>query len=117
MTAAEHIERQIAVIVVVAVEEAPFLVAAWRGMDADCHRARGIVAIRLPETKPWRVLGAAGLAVELALQGSPSHLAARVMLLTFRPFRLGHKVQIVGSTGTVRELSPFWTELMTEDKV
>jgi small conductance mechanosensitive channel len=39
------------------------------------------------------------------------------MLLIFRPFRVGHKVQIGGNTGTVRELSLFWTELVVDDKV
>jgi len=63
------------------------------------------------------VLGAAGLAVGLALQGTLSNLAAGVMLLIFRPFRIGHKVQVGGITGTVTELSLFWTELVTDDKV
>jgi small conductance mechanosensitive channel len=63
------------------------------------------------------VLGAAGLAVGLALQGTLSHLAAGVMLLIFRPFRIGHNVQVGGSSGTVKELSLFWTELVTDDKV
>jgi small conductance mechanosensitive channel len=63
------------------------------------------------------VLGAAGLAVGLALQGTLSNLAAGVMLLIFRPFRIGHKVQIGGNIGTVNELSLFWTELVSDDKV
>lgn len=63
------------------------------------------------------VLGAAGLAVGLALQGTLSNLAAGVMLLIFRPFRIGHKVQIGGSIGMVKELTLFWTELVTDDKV
>jgi len=64
------------------------------------------------------ILGAASLAVGLALQGTLSNLAAGVMLLIFRPFRIGHKVQIGGSsTGIVKELSLFWTELVTDDKV
>lgn len=63
------------------------------------------------------VLGAAGLAVGLALQGTLSNLTAGIMLLIFRPFRVGHKVQIGGSLGTVKELTLFWTELVTDDKV
>ena len=64
------------------------------------------------------ILGAASLAVGLALQGTLSNLAAGVMLLIFRPFRIGHKVQIgAGSVGTVKELTLFWTELITDDKV
>jgi small conductance mechanosensitive channel len=63
------------------------------------------------------VIGAAGLAVGLALQGTLSNLAAGIMLLICRPFRVDHKVQIGNSIGTVRELSLFWTELLTDDKV
>jgi small conductance mechanosensitive channel len=63
------------------------------------------------------VIGAAGLAVGLALQGILSNLAAGIMLLIFRPFRVGHKVQVGGNTGIVRELTLFWTELVTDDKV
>lgn len=62
------------------------------------------------------VLGAASLAVGLALQGTLSNLAAGVMLLIFRPFRIGHKVQIGGNLGTVQDLTLFWTELVTDDK-
>ena len=46
------------------------------------------------------ILGAASLAVGLALQGTLSNLAAGIMLLIFRPFRIGHKVQI--GAGNVR---------------
>jgi small conductance mechanosensitive channel len=63
------------------------------------------------------VLGAAGLAVGLALQGTLSHLAAGVMLLIFRPFGIGHHVLVGGVDGTVRELSLFWTEVVTGDNV
>jgi small conductance mechanosensitive channel len=63
------------------------------------------------------VIGAASLAIGLALQGTLSHLAAGVMLLIFRPFRLGQHVQVGGTDGTVKELSLFWTELVTGDNV
>lgn len=63
------------------------------------------------------VLGAASLAVGLALQGTLSNLAAGIMLLIFRPFRIGHKVQVAAGLGIVRELTLFWTELVTDDQV
>ena len=63
------------------------------------------------------VIGAASLAVGLALQGTLSNLAAGIMLLIFRPFRVGHKVQTGSSVGVVKELSLFWTELVTDDNV
>lgn len=63
------------------------------------------------------VVGAASLAIGLALQGTLSHLAAGVMLLIFRPFRIGQHVQVAGTEGTVKELSLFWTEVVTADNV
>lgn len=63
------------------------------------------------------VLGAAGLAIGLALQGTLSNVAAGVMLLIFRPFRAGHYVEVGGIAGTVKELTLFTTELATADNV
>jgi small conductance mechanosensitive channel len=63
------------------------------------------------------VIGAASLAIGLALQGTLSNLAAGVMLLIFRPFRLAHHVQVGGNDGTVKELTLFWTEVITADNV
>lgn len=63
------------------------------------------------------VLGAAGLAIGLALQGTLSHLAAGVMLLIFRPFKVGDYVDAGGIAGTVKSLSLFHTELATPDNV
>jgi len=60
------------------------------------------------------VIGAASLAIGLALQGTLSNLAAGVMLLIFRPFRIGHSVTIGGNTGTVHALTLFWTEIVTD---
>lgn len=63
------------------------------------------------------VLGAAGLAVGLALQGTLSNVAAGVMLLLFRPFRVGHAVEVGGIAGTVKELTLFTTEVVAGDNV
>lgn len=61
------------------------------------------------------VLGAAGLAVGLAMQGTLSSAAAGVMLLVFRPFKLGDYVEVSGQSGTVHSLNLFVTELTTPD--
>lgn len=53
------------------------------------------------------VLGAASLAVGLALQGTLSNLAAGVMLLLFRPFRVGDAVEVAGRAGSVKGLTLF----------
>lgn len=63
------------------------------------------------------VLGAAGLAIGLALQGVLSNVASGLMLLLFRPFKPGQFVDIGGKAGTVRELALFTTELDTPDNV
>lgn len=63
------------------------------------------------------VLGAAGLAVGLALQGTLSNLAAGVMLLVFRPFRIGDFVDAGGQSGTVKMLGLLTTELDTPQNV
>ncbi len=63
------------------------------------------------------ILGAAGLAVGLALQGALSNVAAGVMLLIFRPFRTGQYVEAGGIAGTVAEMGLFTTEMDTPDNV
>ena len=63
------------------------------------------------------VLGAAGLAVGLALQGTLSNFAAGVMLLIFRPIRVGDFVEVAGQAGTVTEISIFSTLLDTGDNI
>jgi small conductance mechanosensitive channel len=61
------------------------------------------------------VLGAAGLAIGLALQGTLSNVAAGVMLLLLRPFRIGENIQAAGRSGTVREIGLFTTILIADD--
>ncbi len=63
------------------------------------------------------VLGAAGFAVGFALQGSLSNFAAGVMLLLFRPFRVGDVIDAAGVLGKVVELRMFTTVLLTPDNI
>ncbi len=63
------------------------------------------------------VFGAAGLAVGLALQGTLSNVAAGVMLLIFRPFKIGDYVEAAGLAGTVKAVTLFSTELASPDNV
>ncbi|MGH1455981.1 MAG: mechanosensitive ion channel family protein [Alphaproteobacteria bacterium] len=63
------------------------------------------------------VLGAAGLAIGLALQGTLSNVAAGVMLLILRPFNVGDTITSGGVTGTVKSLSLFATEMATPDNI
>lgn len=61
------------------------------------------------------VLGAAGLAVGLALKDSLSNFAAGVMLVIFRPFKVGDYINAGGAAGTVDEIALFKTLLRTPD--
>lgn len=61
------------------------------------------------------VLGAAGLAVGLALQGSLSNLAGGVIILLLKPFKVGEVIDALGFAGTVKEIQIFHTVLFTFD--
>lgn len=61
------------------------------------------------------VLGAAGLAIGFALQGSLSNFAAGVLLIFFRPFRAGDQVDVAGTNAVVVEVQIFSTVLRTPD--
>ena len=59
------------------------------------------------------VVGAAGLAIGLALQGSLSNFAGGVLIITLKPFRIGDFIEAQGVSGTVKETSLFYTKLNT----
>jgi len=61
------------------------------------------------------ILGAAGLAIGLALQGSLSNFSAGVMLIIFQTFRVGDLIEAAGVTGIVQEIQIFNTVLMSAD--
>jgi small conductance mechanosensitive channel len=61
------------------------------------------------------ILGAAGLAVGLALKDSLSNFASGVMIILFRPFRVDDLVEIAGKTGVVEEIGIFSTRMKTTD--
>ena len=63
------------------------------------------------------VMGAAGLAIGLALQGTLSNVAAGVMILIFRPFKIGDYVEAGGQAGTIQAVTLFITEMVTPDNV
>lgn len=63
------------------------------------------------------ILGAAGLAVGLALQGTLSNIAAGMMLLILRPFKVGDAVNIGGTFGVVDEIGLFITDMHSFDNI
>lgn len=63
------------------------------------------------------VIGAAGLAIGLALQGTLSNVAAGVMIIFFRPIKLGDFVEVNGKMGTVKDITLNYTELASTGNV
>jgi len=61
------------------------------------------------------ILGAAGLAIGLALQGTLSNIGAAVLIIIFRPFKIGDFIEAGGATGTVDEISMFSTTISPLD--
>ncbi|MBZ9736512.1 mechanosensitive ion channel [Mesorhizobium sp. CA15] len=62
-------------------------------------------------------IGAAGLAIGLALQGTLQNIAAGIMLLALRPFRIGEYVEVGAIAGTIEEIGLFATKLRSVDGV
>ena len=60
------------------------------------------------------IIGAMGIAIGLALQGSLSNLAAGVLILFFRPFSVGNWIEVKGFIGKVKEIQIFHTVIITE---
>ncbi len=85
----------------------------WGVMIVAIVMAMGTFGIKT--TSFAAILGAAGLAIGLAMQGTLSHFAAGVMLLIFRPFKVGDTVEIGGKRGKVDEIDIFFTILDTPD--
>jgi small conductance mechanosensitive channel len=74
-----------------------------------------VSAFGITATSFAAVLGAAGIALGLAFQGTLSNFAAGLMLLIFRPFKVGDTIEIGGHSGTVKALELFSTVLATGD--
>lgn len=74
-----------------------------------------LITAGVPSAPLVAALGASGLAIGLALQGSLSNLAWGVLLIVFRPFRAGDFVQAGGVEGTVETVSLMYTQLVLPD--
>ncbi len=69
----------------------------------------------IPATSFITILASCGVAIGLALQGSLSNFAGGLMILFFKPFKIGDFIEASGETGTVAEISVVYTELLTPD--
>ena len=74
-----------------------------------------LAQVGIQTTSLIALLGAAGLAVGLALQGSLSNFASGVLLVSFRPCKVGDYIEAAGIAGTVEDISIFSTVLVTPD--
>ncbi len=72
-------------------------------------------AVGIPTASLAVIFGAAGLAIGLALQGSLSNFAGGVMILLFKPFKVGDLITAQGHTGNVTAINIFVTTLLTPD--
>ena len=71
--------------------------------------------VGIPVTSALTILGAAGLAIGLALQGSLSNFAGGVLILAFKPFRIGDVIEAQNVLGTVQKIDILHTRLNTPD--
>lgn len=74
-----------------------------------------VAVMGIPMASIVAVLAAGGLAIGMALQGSLSNFAGGVMLMVFRPFRVGDYIETQAVQGSVREVTIFYTKLTTVD--
>jgi len=74
-----------------------------------------VAKVGIQTTSFIALLGAAGLAIGLALQGSLANFAAGVLMLVFRPFKAGDYVECAGTAGVVEDVQIFNTRLRTPD--
>lgn len=76
-----------------------------------------VATVGVPTASIIAVLGSCGLVIGLALQGSLANLAGGIMLLIFRPFKVGDYITDGSNEGTVKEMNMFYTTIATADNL
>ncbi len=74
-----------------------------------------LMILGVPATSFVAVLTTCAAAIGLALQGSLSNFAGGIMILLFKPFKVGDYIEVAGESGTVSEISVVYTEILTVD--
>ena len=92
-----------------------FLASAVKVVGYAVVIMMAVTAVGVPTASILAVLGSCGLAVGLALQGSLSNLAGGIMMVIFKPFKVGDFVEAAGVSGVVKEITLFYTVLNTPD--
>ncbi|MCB1641973.1 MAG: mechanosensitive ion channel [Xanthomonadales bacterium] len=94
---------------------ADFLRTLTRSVFSVLAVVAALDGVGVPAASLLAVLGAAGLAIGLALKDSLGNLAAGVMIILLKPFRHGHVIELSGLTGTVEQIRLMHTVLSTAD--
>lgn len=92
-----------------------FVDSALKGVLFALLLVAALTYAGVPSASMVAVLGAAGLAIALSLQGSLSNLASGVLLSIFRPFGIGDVVEINGQVGIVADMQILFTKMHTPD--
>lgn len=92
-----------------------FAASAIQGMLYVLLVIAVISVLGVPMASVITVLASAGVAVGLALQGALSNLAGGIMLMIFRPFRVGDYVEACGAAGVIQEITMFYTVFLSLD--
>ncbi len=92
-----------------------FLTSVLRGLLMAVVVIAALERLGVQTTAAVAILGAAGLAVGFALQGSLGNFASGVMIIIFRPYKIGDLVQLAGTIGTVETIEVFNTIMVTGD--
>lgn len=95
----------------------PYLVALSSSLLKAVLYISVIGMIGVQTTSIIAVLGAAGFAIGMALQGSLGNFAGGVLILVFKPFKVGDLIETQGTTGVVESIQPFTTVLISLDNI
>lgn len=92
-----------------------FLMGLGKGLGYAFIIVGVAMTLGVPGSSFLAIFGAAGLAIGLALQGSLSNFAGGILLLAFKPFKVGHIIVAQGHTGIVAKVQILYTHLKTFD--
>ena len=92
-----------------------FLLGLGKGLGYAFIIVGVAMTLGVPGSSFLAIFGAAGLAIGLALQGSLSNFAGGILLLAFKPFKVGHVIVAQGHTGIVAKVQVLYTHLKTFD--
>ena len=94
---------------------AHFLANALKAVLYTIVIMSAVITIGVPAASLITILGSAGVAIGLALQGSLSNLAGSIMIMIFRPFKIGDFIEGNGVSGIVEDITMFYTIIKTGD--